>query len=157
MRITVEELLNILGVKIIIEFARFDYFFIEDNERRDIYDVTIKRGSKNYKFEFGQSIRYSGTFALYDNAGKLVKVTRDSSEIVCSLWERKRPKAPNAQDIIVSLTKYNPGTFEDFCQSYGYDTDSITAKKIYDRVVQEWLAVSDIFSEAELEKLREID
>lgn len=63
---------------------------------------------------------------------------------------------PTAYDLLSCLTKYDPGTFENFCADYGYDTDSRKAEKTYKEVMKEWENVSRIFSTDELEQLQEI-
>lgn len=65
-------------------------------------------------------------------------------------------KTPSAYDLLSCLTKYNPGTFEDFCGDYGYDTDSISARKTYKDVLKEWINVERMFSASEIEQLQEI-
>jgi len=65
-----------------------------------------------------------------------------------------RPK-PTLYDILTCLTKYDPGTFEDFCGSYGYDEDSRKAFEIYLDVQKEWTGARDLFSDC-LEELEEI-
>lgn len=45
---------------------------------------------------------------------------------------------PSSYDLLACLTKYDPGTFEDFCNEFGYDTDSKKAEKIYKAVVNEY-------------------
>ena len=52
-------LLEKTGVEFIVDFLRYDKYFEEDQERRDIYQITLKRGSRSYSFEFGQSINCS--------------------------------------------------------------------------------------------------
>lgn len=63
---------------------------------------------------------------------------------------------PTAYDVLACITKYDPGTFENFCDDFGYDTDSRSAERTYNAVVQEWLQISALFSEQELEELRDI-
>ena len=64
--------------------------------------------------------------------------------------------APTAYDILTSLTKNDPGTFENFCGDFGYDTDSRSAEKVYRAVCDEWLNVSRLFNDSEIELLQEI-
>lgn len=59
-------------------------------------------------------------------------------------------------DILACITKYNPGTFNEFCEEFGYDNDSMKAFKIYQAVCEEWEGISRIFTEKQLEELREI-
>ena len=60
---------------------------------------------------------------------------------------------PRLYDIIACLTKYDPGTFEDFCSEFGYDDDSGSAEKIYNAVKDEYLSMCTLFSDEELEIL----
>lgn len=62
---------------------------------------------------------------------------------------------PNIYNVLSRLTKYDPGTFEDFCNDCGYSEDSRSAEKIYHSVVKEWKAVKRLFVDI-LEELREI-
>lgn len=63
---------------------------------------------------------------------------------------------PTAYDIIACLTKYDPGTFEDFCSEFGYDEDSRRAERTYNAVKEEWVGVQTLWTDEEIEKLWEI-
>lgn len=63
---------------------------------------------------------------------------------------------PSEYDVLTCLTKYDAGTFENFCGDFGYDTDSRSAERTYKAVVIEWENVSKLFSESEIEELQEI-
>lgn len=115
-------------VKIIKEYVRHGKHFVDDTATRDIYEITIRRKDKESSFMFGQSVM---------NSSKKIK--------------------PTDYDVLSCLTKYDPGTLEDFCSEFGYDTDSIRAGKTYKGVCKEWLMVSNFFTEAEIEELREIN
>lgn len=62
---------------------------------------------------------------------------------------------PRLYDILACMTKYDPGSFEDFCDDYGYSDDSIMANKIYRAVVKEWEAVERLFGDI-LDEFQEI-
>lgn len=111
-----------------IKFIKNDYHFDGDKEKRDIYKFTFKRGSRSFYGQFGQSI----------------------SDII------HKPIEPTAYDILACLTKYDPGTFEDFCREFGYDTDSRSAEKTYNAVCEEYEKVKTIWTDAEIEQLAEI-
>jgi hypothetical protein len=64
--------------------------------------------------------------------------------------------APRPYDVLACITKSDPGTFEDFCWEFGYDTDSRKAFKTYKAVMREWKNVEKLFTEEQLEQLREI-
>lgn len=64
---------------------------------------------------------------------------------------------PDEYDIITCLAKDDPGSFENFCSDFGYDTDSRSAEKTYRAVKTEWKKVLRVFGEGEcLDDLREI-
>lgn len=65
--------------------------------------------------------------------------------------------APTAYDFLACIVDSNPGTFDDFCGDFGYDSDSRSAFDTYQKVVEQWLEVSSFYSESELELLREIN
>ena len=56
-------------------------------------------------------------------------------------------KKPSLYDIFSCLTKYDPGTFENFCLEYGYNEDSRKAERTYNEVVKEWNAVERLFGD----------
>lgn len=62
---------------------------------------------------------------------------------------------PSFYDILATLTKYDPESFEFFCSNYGYSTDSIKALKTYKAVKREFNGVNRLFSDI-LEELQEI-
>ena len=62
----------------------------------------------------------------------------------------------SAYDLLACLTKYDPGTFENFCSDFGYDTDSRKAESTYHAVQKEYQKVSRFFTDAELVELQEI-
>jgi hypothetical protein len=65
-------------------------------------------------------------------------------------------KEVSAYDLLAAITKNDPGSFENFCGEFGYDTDSRKAEETYHAVVKEWAKVRKFFTDAELEQLREI-
>ena len=101
-------------------------YFPEDNEERDTYRIRIERGGKSIEFDYGASI----------------KDTREN-------------KKPTSYSILACIEKYDPGGFEDFCDSYGYDTDSRKAYSVYEFVCKQWKDVESIFDDV-LDELREI-
>ena len=66
----------------------------------------------------------------------------------------KRP--PSAYDVLACLTKYDPGTFKDFCADFGYSDDSIKALETYRAVQEEWQEVNRMFGDC-LDELGEIN
>ena len=157
-----------------IEFLKHGFHFHNDKEKRDIYYITISKGSRKYEFNFGQSLNDSG---FYFTMGKRrVDLDRKFLEVSKSQLTRhiKRninydyldngksdkihyPQAPSEYSILAAITKYDPGTFEEFCEEYGYDINSKSADKIYLAVKDEWNHIQALYTDEELELLREIN
>ena len=64
---------------------------------------------------------------------------------------------PTMYDVLACMTKYDPGTFEDFCGEFGYDTDSRKAHKTYLAVCKEYEGICRLFNTEELEEMQEIN
>ena len=154
------------------EFKRHDIYFTGDTDKRDIYEITLKRGDREYKFEFGASLNDSGFYytkgrqkteldrklLTANNLKTIIKTKMDwswmdngKSDII------HRPVTPTPYSVLACLTKYDCGTFEDFCGEFGYDTDSKNAEKTYKAVCKEWLNVQRLFTDSEIELLQEIN
>ena len=101
----------------------FNLEFKVDKYKRDIYNITLKRGQRKYTFKFGQSI------------------AKGSNE-------------PTLYEVLSCLQKYEVGTFENFCDEFGYNLDSISAKKTYKAVSKEYNKMCSLFSNDELEVLQ---
>jgi hypothetical protein len=66
-------------------------------------------------------------------------------------------KVPTEYEVLTAITKYNPGSFENFCSEFGYNPDSRRDETIYKGVVKEWKAVQRVFDDEKcLAELREI-
>jgi hypothetical protein len=70
---------------------------------------------------------------------------------------------PTAYDVLACLQKYDPDTYEYFCDEFGYDRyDTFTGRKnkiavkIYNSVCREWEAIEKLFSQEQIEILQEI-
>lgn len=168
--IQAETFLTETNTRMKITFVRNDFCFDDDKEKRDIYKVTLSRGSRSYSFEFGMSFIRSGFY--YTKGVQKIQIDRKylANENLSTIIRFKmrdmsfnpicdkihKPIAPTPYDILAGLTKYNPGTFENFCSEFGYDTDSKTAEKTYNAVVNEYTNLCTLFSDAEMEKMEEI-
>ena len=65
-------------------------------------------------------------------------------------------KKPTHYDVLACLTKSNPGSFENFCSDFGYNSDSRKAERIYNAVCSEWNSVDRLWHDV-LDKLQEIN
>lgn len=165
-----QDFLDKTSATLTVEYSHTGKHFDSDTEERDIYNCTLKRGGRSYKFTFGQSIANSGFY--YTKGKRKINIDRkhlDRKDLVSFIkrtdWDFlnngksdiiHKPKKPTVYDILACLTKYDPETFEDFCRALGYDTDSRSAKKTYKAVVKEYLNVCKLFTDEEIEDLQEI-
>ena len=77
-----------------------------------------------------------------------------------SVYNTERGIKPTEYDILACLTKYDPGTMDDFFSEMGYevhDADDIFCfLNTYNAVVKEYRDLCKIFTEEQMEMLREI-
>lgn len=155
-----------------IVFSHNGKHFEDDKEARDIYNVTIKRGSRKISFKFGNSLADSGFYASYGRTKyaipynklnltdvelrRFVKINLQYDFGNAKSDQIIRPKSPTEYSVLACLQKYDVGTFEDFCSEFGYDEDSKKAEKTYNAVVKEYDNVCKIWSDEEIEQLQEI-
>lgn len=87
----------------------------------------------------------TGRYSLADkNKGLRIKQALESTPL------------PTAYDILSCITRCDPGSFEEFCSDFGYDTDSRKALDVYIAVQKEWHDVERMFGDC-LEELAEIN
>ncbi len=111
------------------EFLKHDFYFDGDDKKRDIFQITLKRGERQYKFTFGQNTHNS------DGNGNTL---------------------PTPYDVLSGMQKYDIGDFENFCSTFGYEIDSRKAETIYKEVVKEYDNLKMLYSDEELELMGEI-
>jgi hypothetical protein len=161
------------GCKMTITYKENRKYFPNDKETRDVYDIKIEREKRVWEFEFGNSIKDSEFVAVYGKSRYKIPSemrTKSNEEIAWYVkWNLQfdfgtvkadhiiRPVAPSEYSVLACLTKYDPGSFEDFCIEFGYDLDSKTAERIYNAVVKEWQNVCMLWNDDEIEELREIN
>lgn len=73
-----------------------------------------------------------------------------------SLHNKEKGNTPTEYDVLAAIG-YDSENFADFCACYGYDTDSITARKTYDAVKRESEGLRRIFTRAQRARLAEIN
>ena len=160
------------GCKMTITYKENRKYFPGDKETRDVYDVKIERGKRVWEFEFGNSIKDSEFVAVYGKTKYPIPENlrgKSNSEITlyvkCNLQSDfgtvkadhiKRPVPPSEYSVLACITKWDPGSFDDFCSEYGYDSDSKTANRVYAAVCEEYLNVCRIWNDSEIEELCEI-
>lgn len=160
------------GITFNAEFVKNDFHFEGDKDRRDIYKCTFTRKSKSFSLVFGQSLNDSGFYAQYGRKQipldrKFLTLTKSQVTMKCKALigyhfltvksdSIHYPIEPTAYSVLACITKYDPIDFENFCSEYGYDTDSMSAKRTFEAVDKEYVQVIKFFSEQEIEELQEI-
>lgn len=130
--------------------------FIDDVEKRDVYEITLERKGESYTFRFGQSLVNSGGEHELKRIQKYEDDCRKAGRWPSAEgYRRIKAKKPTAYDVLACLQKYDPETFEDFCDNFGYDTDSRKALENYLAVQDEYKNVIRLFGDV-MEDLEEI-
>lgn len=88
------------GTTIEIEYHSYDYHFDGDKDKRDIYNVFLKRGNREYAFKFGQSLADSGYFLKrrYDEKDIERQVLEEGEKYFFVTDERKIGEAQGIKD-----------------------------------------------------------
>jgi len=134
------------------KFICSDKYFPDDQQPRDIYQITLTRGKNSYSFRFGQAIMYS---TEYVEAAAQMRRDRGESLSYVRAYKKNTVKTPTAYDVLTCVQKYDVGTFENFCSDFGYDTDSRKAEKLYFDVQKEFSEINKLFHDV-LDQLQEI-
>jgi hypothetical protein len=69
-----QDFLRETGTEIKIKYLKNDFYFDDDKEKRDIYEVELKRGDRTFKFKYGNSLVDSGLI-LYVGSGGIKRRT----------------------------------------------------------------------------------
>lgn len=137
----------------------------KEEEKRNWYDVIITSSKGSMTFVFWDSIHNTkiSQMSLEQYCAKKLKRTlkdccySEGVKLTKELKKKKEEAIPNAYNVLAHLVKYDPGSFEDFCQEYGYDEDSRTAERTYFAVQKEYHELLKVFTEEQMEELREIN
>ncbi len=102
-------------------------------------------------------VKYADKFEDYGNE-YFIRLKNKNGEYRFSFWgsisDRENNKKPNAYDVLACLDTYSDGyEFSDFCNAFGYSTDSILASKTYKAVMKQTEKLKMLFNEDELELL----
>lgn len=158
-----------------ISFLKRWEHFLNDWHERNIYKCTLKRWARKYSFNFGDSIvntysenrmvqRYieKTNILPWQDIRKFSLSRFNNNDIVLNPNERQilkdtLAKKPSEYDILACLNVDYCETLEDFCDCFGYDSDSREAEKTYKAVQKEQAGLMQLFNDSEIEKLNEIN
>ncbi len=154
--IKAEEFLRKTNTEFKAVFIVHDKYFPDDEEKRDIYEIALRRGNREYKFKFGQSICNSGQWKVWSSPPRIVNGKRPTNTTGCQVERNKDFQEPKPYDVLACVQKYEVGEFNEFCMDFGYDADSIKALGVYEAVKKEFSELQKLFSDAELEEMQGI-
>jgi hypothetical protein len=123
-----------------------DHF--NDGEERLTGQFKIKRDNKVIIFDFGFSLHDTETFnSIYFDSGiKLLSIIyRDKQKFFNSLLYNCLCSC--------KLDYYISIDFEEFCSEFGYNSDSIKDKKLWERCLKQSNKLQKIFKKSEIECL----
>lgn len=119
------------GVTMSATFTGHHKYFPDDADTRDVYRITLTRSDRSMSFDFGQALNDS---RVEDHSDGPYWKRRQRDIDTCKYdpsGNGFNVKAPNRKripptlyNVITCIEKYDPYTFEDWCSSVGYDTDS---------------------------------
>jgi hypothetical protein len=118
------------GVKMSIELAKVQsapLWAVEGSQYGLKYNIKIERADRKWDFSFWGSVH-----------------------------DKENRKKPTAYDVLACITKNETGSFQNFCDDYGYDTDSRKALETFLAVGKEWENCERLFGDV-IEELQEIN
>jgi hypothetical protein len=82
--------------------------------------------------------------------------SHEKAKARAELAKLKANAIPTEYDILACVEKYSYDSFSDFCAEFGYSTDSISARETFLACGEEYAGLRRIFTEEQMEMLREI-
>lgn len=135
-----------------------------DEKLHNCYWFTITTPKGKYSSKFYDSLHNTeiSDMSLADYGRKYHKRNLEDADF----WERnkwtkelcklKNAAIPSEYDILAAVEKYSYDSFSDFCAEFGYSTDSISARETFLACGEEYAGLRRIFTEEQMEKMREI-
>ena len=124
------------------------------------YHITISAKDRRGHF----TVDFWNSYADEDHNNAISRRGFNSDEDYYAWLDRRKaalcisnkPIVPTPYDVLACITKNDPGTFEDFCSDFCYDTNSRKAEQVYFAVQKEWSKVRRFLTPEEIEQLQEI-
>jgi hypothetical protein len=118
-------------------------YFADDKEERLTLQIYIIREKAEISFRFGLSL--NDTEAFFGAPGKPSEIAKKRQEV--------KNKLLYSLLSCIGSDYYIPDTFEEFCDEFGYDTDSRKAEKIFKGALEQSKMLHTIFKEEEIDCL----
>lgn len=82
--------------------------------------------------------------------------SHEKAKARAELAKLKAKAIPTEYDILACVEKYGYDSFSDFCSEFGCSTGSISARETFLACGEEYAGLRRIFTEEQMEKMREI-
>ena len=82
--------------------------------------------------------------------------SHEKAKARAELAKLKANAIPTEYDILAAVEKYSYDSFSNFCSEFGCSTDSISARETFLACGEEYAGLRRIFTEEQMEKMREI-
>ena len=135
-----------------------------DMDKVDMFPRRTHTHGKHYRCMFSRkdkghfAIDFWNSYADEQSNYARKNPPKSYESIADRIKRTKQPvSVPRPYDVLSCITKNDPGSFEDFCSDFGYDTDSKRAEATYWAVVREFRNVEKFFTAEELAELQEIN
>lgn len=120
--------------------GKYTSYFWDSLYNTELSKMTVQRyAERKYKIRYDY-LRYA-----------------EKVQAIKELDSLKAKAKPTEYDILACVEKYNYDSFSDFCAEYGYSTDGISARETFLACGEEYAGLRRIFTEEQMEKLREIN
>jgi hypothetical protein len=162
------KLLNELEISYKVDGVR--KYFTEDESKRLVVLVSIKREDKEIIFDYGMSLFDTTYYLLPIQLGGYKDIPSDKREEIFDITGVRVPMQTTSSDIgrrkkemwenfayhilsSVPLDYYVSKDLEEWCDEYGYSSDSISNKEIWERCLKQSSKLEKIFTPSDIELL----
>ena len=128
---------------------------IEDGWKHDLWQVTFRKGTSEFKTEFKTGIGHRN---LRDGAMPwAIKASKNS--VAYAEWEKANmvPASPIEADVLYCLitdSEASGMSFNDWCSNYGHSNDSIKAFNTYQKCCEIGNKLTSLFGQKVINDLR---
>lgn len=172
-----QDFLNKTNTKLQVRFLEHGKYFVGDKDERDIFEVKMTRGTREYIFTYGASIvdyetMLKSIFGKNSNTYYAENIINSKYNDGRTIWEKMkytklRAKmsewneagqnfTPSVYDVLACLEGYcYSDNVDDFASEYGYTKPS-EAIKVFEAVKAQADALQKMFNDDELQELSNI-
>lgn len=149
----------------VIKFIGFTNPRWDKKNEHATYKITIKTKKGQMELEFYDSLQntellHYAQMNFFDDPHYKYQRKYKSLIPYGDFEEKIKKGKPTPYDILACLTKYEPGSMEDFFSEFGFEIncaqDMFDFFETYNACVKEYNDLCRIFTEEQMEKLREI-